>query len=105
MNTFEVDEKLLARNAATASRYSEQLRAWIDTYDNPAFYEDFARATGFIGAPCGAALREHGQRLRETTEAVAARYDAVAAASAASLAEITAADDAGAADITTTNPS
>lgn len=102
MGTFEVDENILRRNTDQATQYSDQLKAWIDEYDDPAYYEAFTRATGFIGAPCVEALREHGRQLRENTMALAARYDAIAAASTASLADLTGADEAGAASITNT---
>jgi hypothetical protein len=102
MGTFKADENILRRNTDQAAQYSDQLKAWIDEYDNPAYYEDFTRATGFIGAPCAAALREHGRQLRENTTALAARYAAVAEASTASLADLTGADEAGAASITNT---
>lgn len=102
MNQFEANPDTLKSNAAHGSDYAEKLRTWIDQYDTSEFYEAYSRAVSFIGAPMTAALRQHGQLLREQTLALADRYQATAEASKASAGEVTSADQDSARTITNT---
>ncbi|OHV00147.1 hypothetical protein [Mycobacterium talmoniae] len=102
MKQFEPNPEQLRANVDHNHNYADELRAWIDKYDDPAYYDAYATATGFIGAPMTAALREHGRRLREQTQALAARYQDTAEASQQAAAIVTGTDADGADTVTNT---
>lgn len=72
--TYDTDK--LTANAQVLTEYADQVRAWTEEFDDPQFYDSYSKATGFIGAPMTAALRENGRLTREVAQQHAARIQA-----------------------------
>lgn len=98
---FTVDQDRLRANAVIAGEYAAKLRAFIEEYDSPDYYEKLARATGLANAADVEALKAHGAAMRKDTELLAARYEAIAQGSLESIKDTTSADDNAATGITT----
>ena len=75
MKTYTVDEDRLRGNADQASQYADDVRTWADQFDDPAYYDEYARAMGPIGAANLAALQEHGRLIREAATGLANSFD------------------------------
>lgn len=101
-NTFSIDHDILRANAAAAGKYAAELREFVDKYDSEEYYQALAVAVGLVNAPDVEAARAHGKKLREDTELLAARYEAVAAGSVGSIADVTGTDEASSINITRT---
>lgn len=100
--TFHADVAQLVANADTYSDHADQLRRWIDTYDDPAHYARLEESLGVIAHPVITALRQHGAQLRGRTEALIASYEQTGEASRRAAAVIAGTDDTQAAGLGST---
>lgn len=100
--TFHADVAQLVTNADTYRDHADQLRRWIDTYDDPAHYARLEESLGVIAHPVITALRQHGAQLRGHAETLIASYEQTGEASRRAAAMITAADDTQAAGVSST---
>lgn len=101
-NKFSIDHDTLRANAAAARKYAAELRKFADNYDSEEYYQALAKAVGIVNAPDVAAARAHGKKLREDTELLASRYEAIAEGSLGSIADVTGTDETSSGDITRT---
>ncbi len=95
MTSFEVDTRKLLHNAAQHSDYVQQLRKWLDTFDNPAHYEALEKSAGVVAYPLVTALRMQAGIIRKIVDELADAHAKSAEDYTSSAKTITGTDESG----------